>query len=78
MQFQSDILQVCINRSPIEEASALGAVLMGGFALKRWTEFDEAVALRTINDYIKPNMPRTKVDTLYGGWKKAVQRALFK
>lgn len=78
MQFQSDMLQARINRSQIEEASALGAVLMNGFALKRFNEFSEADALRTKNDYIIPKMSREKVNTLYSEWSKAVQRALFK
>ncbi len=78
MQFQSDMLQARINRSPIEEASALGAVLMSGFALKRFAEFTDAAALRTENDYIVPEMAQSKVDALYTDWKKAVRRTLMK
>jgi len=78
MQFQSDMLQAKINRSPIEEASALGAVLMNGFALKNLLEFSDATALRTKNDYIEPKMPLEKVNSLYAEWSKAVQRTLMK
>ncbi|MDP3683900.1 MAG: FGGY-family carbohydrate kinase, partial [Ignavibacteria bacterium] len=78
MQFQADILQTKTNRSPIEEASALGAVLMNGFALNRWNELNDVAALRTHNDYMLPNMHNLKVDELYNGWKKAVQRTLYK
>lgn len=78
MQFQSDILQAKINRSPIEEASALGAVLMNGLAMNQWTDLNELSKLRTTNDYILPEMSQTKVDLLYGEWKKAVQRTLMK
>ncbi|MDP4207970.1 MAG: glycerol kinase GlpK [Bacteroidota bacterium] len=78
MQFQSDILQAKINRSPIEEASALGAVLMNGFAMKRLVELNDAAKLRTNNDYIVPEMPENQVKALYGEWKKAVQRTLMK
>lgn len=78
MQFQSDMLQAKINRSPIEEASALGAVLMSGFALKHFAGLDDAAALRTENDYIVPKMPLSKVDALYADWKKAVRRTLMK
>jgi glycerol kinase len=77
MQFQADMLQAKINRSPIEEASALGAVLMNCFALNRLTEISDAVALRTENDYIVPQMPTSKVDTLYAEWQKAVKRTLM-
>ncbi|MDP2036935.1 MAG: FGGY-family carbohydrate kinase, partial [Ignavibacteria bacterium] len=78
MQFQSDILQAKINRSPIEEASALGAVLMNGLAMNQWTDINELSKLRTTNDYILPEMSQAKVDLLYGEWKKAVQRTLMK
>jgi len=78
MQFQADMLQARINRSPIEEASALGAVLMGGLALNRWPDLNAITTLRTENDYIVPKMPNTKADALYSEWKRAVKRTLFK
>ncbi|MEI8049400.1 MAG: glycerol kinase GlpK [Bacteroidota bacterium] len=78
MQFQADMLHASINRSPIEEASALGAVLMNGFATKRFAELQDAAALRSRNDYISPQMELTKVDELHSQWKKAVQRTLMK
>lgn len=78
MQFQSDMLQMKIRRSTIEEASALGAVVMNGFALGTWTDFKDVAALGPQVDPILPTMPPAQVDTLYRGWKKAVQRALFK
>jgi glycerol kinase len=77
MQFQADILQARINRSPIEEASALGAVLMGGIALKRWSGLDETNAIRNADDLINPLMPFEKADLLYEGWKKSVHRAMI-
>ena len=76
MQFQADVLQTKINRSKIEEASALGAVLMNGFALKRWDDFKEVAAIRAGNDYILPEMPVSKVDKFYNGWKEAVKLSL--
>jgi len=78
MQFQSDILQIIITRSKIEEASALGAVLMNGFALQRWTDFHDVATLRTEHDVIVPRMSAAKVEVLYGEWKKAVGRAMMK
>jgi glycerol kinase len=77
MQFQADMLQAKINRSPIEEASALGAVLMSGFATKKWNTFSEVQKLRTENDYIEPKMSIEKVVKLYTDWQKAVKRTLM-
>jgi glycerol kinase len=77
MQFQADMLQAKINRSPIEEASALGAVLMSGFATKKWKTFSEVQKLRTENDYIEPKMSIEEVVKLYTDWQKAVKRTLM-
>lgn len=76
MQFQSDMLQAKINRSPIEEASALGAVLMSGLYTGLWKSEQEIVALRKENDYIAPAMPGERVNTLYSEWQKAVKRTI--
>jgi glycerol kinase len=78
MQFQADMLQAWINRSPIEEASALGAVLMGGLALNTWNSLEEIAALRTNDDRIGPNMSASFMKQLYKGWQKAVKRTLMK
>jgi len=78
MQFQSDMLQAKINRNPIEEASALGAVLMGGLALNQWSNLNDINALRKDDDFISPKMSQEKLNILYEGWKKAVQRTLYK
>lgn len=78
MQFQSDMLQAWINRSPIAEASALGAVLMGGLALGRWHSLEEIAALRTSDDRIGPLMPSVQMKKLYIGWQQAVKRTLLK
>jgi glycerol kinase len=78
MQFQADMLQAKINRSPIEEASALGAVLMNGFAMNQLRDLASAAALRTRNDYIEPQMDISKVNELHDQWKMAVKRTLMK
>ncbi len=78
MQFQSDMLQAPINRSPIEEASALGAVLMNGFALKKWKSLEEVIALRKSNDFITPSMTKEAMKSLHNMWKKSIQRTLLK
>ncbi len=49
MQFQADMLHAVINRSEIEEASALGAVVMNGMARKIWTSFEQVSAITIDN-----------------------------
>ena len=76
MQFQADMLQAVINRSEIEEASALGAVVMNGFARKKWTSFQEAAAMRTIDNCITPCMEEKELQSLYSGWREAVKKVI--
>jgi glycerol kinase len=74
MQFQADVLQSDICRSQIEEASALGAVIMNGFALERWKSFEDVQKLSKNNERIIPKMQAIEVEKLYTGWKKAVEQ----
>jgi glycerol kinase len=75
MQFQADMLQATINRSDIEEASALGVSLACGLALGVYKNLEEIAKLRANNELITGNMHTDKVTALYDGWKKAVNRA---
>ena len=75
MQFQSDLLQVPVVRSEVEDASAFGAFVVNGFALGRWHSFEEA--LQVWNGE-KPVLPRPfeGVASAYEGWKAAVQQLI--
>lgn len=71
MQFQADILNTSVVCTEVEDASALGAVLMNGFARKAWTSFEEVVGFRKVTQIINPN-PSDNIQSLYDGWLKAV------
>lgn len=75
MQFQSDLLQVPVVRSEVEDASAFGAFVMNGFALGRWSSFEEA---GKIWNGEKPVVPGSydKVASAYEGWKAAVRQLI--
>lgn len=73
MQFQADMLNATINRADIEEASALGAVVMNGLARGVWKTLDEVAALRTSDNRIAPKMEETRRAELYAGWVEAVK-----
>ena len=73
MQFQADMLGATINRADIEEASALGAVVMNGLARGVWATLDEVAQLRTSGNRILPTMAEEKRAALYGGWLEAVK-----
>ena len=76
MQFQSDMLGATIARYPIEEASALGAVIMNGFALGVVKSFDELYALQIPSTPIEPAMDSITRNRLYEGWLEAVKKSV--
>ena len=73
MNFQADMLQTPICCSDVEEASALGAVLMNGLARRKWNTFAEILSLRKEQKLRLPQMTQTDVDALYKGWQHAVK-----
>ena len=75
MQFQADILNVEVKRPEIIETTALGAALLAGLAVNFWT-MDEIIERREIERTFKPLMNVEKRKKLYGGWKKAVEKAM--
>lgn len=72
MQFQADILNACINRSDVEEASAMGAMVMNGLARGIWSNLEEVAAMRTADNRVMPEIDGTERQRLYDGWKKAI------
>lgn len=73
MQFQADMLNACINRSDVEEASAMGAMVMNGLARGVWSSLEEVAALRTSDNRIMPQMADAERNQLYDGWKNAIK-----
>jgi len=71
MQLQADLLQTPIVCTEVEDASALGAVVMNGFARGLWNDFAEVAALRRVTSVTQP---ADNLDAVrwYEGWKKAV------
>lgn len=79
MQFQSDILDVEVDRPVINETTALGAAYLAGLAVGYWKDRSE-ISERWKNDKsFQPKMEEEKRNNLYGGWQKAVKAAkIFK
>ena len=76
MQFQADMLQATISRSNIEEASALGAVIMNGLARKVWNNFQEVANLCAAKKYIYPHMDKARARSFHNGWCEAVKNVI--
>jgi len=75
MQFQSDILNVPVDRPIINETTALGAAYLAGLAVGYWESQDEIANQWAIDKTFKPQMDENERNRLYEGWKKAVQAA---
>ncbi len=77
MQFQADCLRVPINCSDVEEASAMGAVVMNGLSRGVWSSFDEVAALRKSRWTRQPNPDNEQeMEQLIAGWHQAVQQLI--
>ncbi|OLS35436.1 glycerol kinase GlpK [Bacillus sp. MRMR6] len=79
MQFQSDLLDVPVERPAVNETTALGAAYLAGIAVGFWKDQAE-ISLQWNRDLsLSPQMDETSRNNLYTGWKKAVQAArIFK
>ncbi len=76
MQFQSDILNVPVLRPTIQETTALGAAYLAGLAVGFWKDKNEIAAQWAIDKQFEPKMDKSLRETLYAGWKNAVEATL--
>ncbi|WP_153720861.1 glycerol kinase GlpK [Sporosarcina cascadiensis] len=72
MQFQADLLDVPVERSTINETTALGAAYLAGLAVGFWENCDEIASHWRLDRTFEPNMEEEKREELYAGWKKAI------
>lgn len=75
MQFQSDVLDVPVERPEIKETTALGAAYLAGLAVGYWESQEEIAAQWNMDQAFTPNMAEEDRNNLYTGWKKAVNAA---
>jgi glycerol kinase len=76
MQFQSDILDVPVNRPKYIETTALGSAYLAGLAVGFWSSKEEIKQNQNMNKEFTSNMSEEIRNKLYKGWEKAVRRAL--
>lgn len=75
MQFQADLLDTPVVCTEVEDASAMGAVIVNGFARQQWSSFDDVVQLRRVTKVIEPHHT-DEMEHLYQGWRKAVEKII--
>jgi glycerol kinase len=76
MQFQADMLVTPVVCTEVDDASALGAVIMNGFARGLWHSFDEVVGFRVVTQTYQPKANGQKLTALYQGWRNAVNQLI--
>lgn len=76
MQFQSDILNVNIDRPKVVETTALGAAYLAGLAVGFYDDLSNIKNNCRLDKHFTPSMEEEKRKKLYKGWKKSVSRAL--
>jgi len=76
MMFQSDILNVPVERPIVNETTALGAAYLAGLAVGFWSSKDEIAKQWVIDRKFTPQMPDENRTILFNGWKKAVNAAM--
>lgn len=72
MQLQADLLQTPVVCTEVDDASALGAALMNGFARGIWKSFDEVIPLRKVTQVYQPTSHSPLTSHLYEDWRQAV------
>ncbi len=75
MQFQSDVLQVTVERPAMIETTALGAAGLAGIASGVWQSPGEFLASRGFTRF-EPQRPASDVARDYEGWRRAVRATL--
>ncbi len=76
MQFQSDILNVPVERPLIKETTALGAAYLAGLAVGYWKSQEEIAGQWNMDQAFTTEMGEEDREKLYQGWKKAVNAAM--
>ncbi|MCD6507533.1 glycerol kinase GlpK [Candidatus Poribacteria bacterium] len=75
MQFQSDILNLPVERSKYRETTSLGAAYLAGLSIDMW-DLDRIRSLRKVNRTFTPQMEDERRILLRRKWKEAVGRVL--
>ena len=77
MQFQANMLETPVVCTEVDDASALGAVIMNGFARGLWKSFEEVIPLRKVTKIYQPQDDPQRFN-LYQAWRNAVNQLIKK
>ncbi len=75
MQFQSDVLNVNVNRPSCIETTAMGAAYLAGLAVGYFADKEAVIKNQQIDQVFKPSMDSDVREKSLAGWHKAVKRS---
>ncbi|QGH33925.1 glycerol kinase GlpK [Gracilibacillus salitolerans] len=73
MQFQSDLVDVPVERPEVIETTASGAAYLAGLAVGYWNDREEITNQWKVNKRFESEMDDKERKELYDGWQKAVE-----
>ena len=73
MQFQSDILNVKVERPYVRETTAQGAAYLAGLAVGFWKDKQEVISHNHVEKTFVPSMKEETRNKKYRGWQQAVK-----
>lgn len=73
MQFQSNIINVPVDRPVCIETTALGAAYLAGLAVGYWKDKEDVIKNWQISKVFTPNISNSERETKLNGWHKAVK-----
>jgi glycerol kinase len=78
MQFQSDMLNIEVDRSETVEITALGSAFLAGLSAGFWSSESELEECRGASTIFKPSINPQQRDKLLDEWHKAVGKTRYK
>jgi glycerol kinase len=76
LQFQSDLLQVNVDKPKNTESTALGAALLAGLSVGIFETKKECASIRKSERIYSPTVSSEEIEKKYAFWKKAVRATL--
>lgn len=75
MQFQSDVLNIPVDRPTVLETTALGAAYLAGLGVNFWKNTGEIAAQWQLERQFRPTADKSTIADLTGNWQRALERA---
>ncbi len=76
LQFQSDLLQVNVDKPHNTESTALGAALLAGLSVGIFKTMEDCASIRKSEHIYSPAVYPEEIEKKYALWKKAVRATL--